>query len=423
MEIAHRPVMTAASEPATKSLVPVSCSVRCKDVSSRMTWSMSSTPRYPRHDRRGKVAQKDDNCTRRCARSCGSWTCGRDATVANSTRSLVFSRIGMSDAMATSMFGCMARALTKRPGAKGSTLNNATVSIDLPLGAEGRTEDEPRSHDAEGAHLLPDRRWEAAKRPTRRWCSSRNHRPFEDGQWVAEPSSFAGGTAEGAPRPRGNVGRSPGRTEGGRGARWIPESGRLAKRMKTLRGLTPCPSDRRREPPQCSGSGPENPEGGLCRGQGLRNGGVLMSMGQPCCEARRPNRRSATCPPGLAARLTYRHEHPPHPFAVITADTILPRSPGGPERLRHCGGSRRRTAQAEGRGVNPRSVFMRFADRAGFRRIIALPSHLGPPIEDLRTEVGGESSGQRCPGIPRASAVLLLNDDELGYPFAASKGR
>ena len=89
---------------------------------------------------------------------------------------------------------------------------------------------------------------------------------------------------------------------------------------------------------------------------------------------------------------------PPHPFAVITAETILPLIR---EDLGGCIAVVRDAylAHAEGRGVNPRSVFMRFADRPD-SRIIALPSHLGTSMEDLRTEVGGELSGQRCTGTP-----------------------
>jgi ornithine cyclodeaminase len=111
---------------------------------------------------------------------------------------------------------------------------------------------------------------------------------------------------------------------------------------------------------------------------------------------------------------------PPHPFAVITAETILPLIR---EDLSGCIAVVRDAylAQAEGRGVNPRSVFMRFADRPDCR-IIALPSHLGTPsrTSGLKWVASYPANVER--GVPRASAVLLLNDHEFGYPFACLEG-
>jgi len=110
----------------------------------------------------------------------------------------------------------------------------------------------------------------------------------------------------------------------------------------------------------------------------------------------------------------------PDAFAVITAATILPLIR---DDLSGCIAVVRDAylAQAEGRGVNPRSVFMRFADRPDCR-IIALPSHLGAPwrTSGLKWVASYPANVER--GIPRASAVLLLNDHDFGHPFACLEG-
>lgn len=81
----------------------------------------------------------------------------------------------------------------------------------------------------------------------------------------------------------------------------------------------------------------------------------------------------------------------------------------------------------EGRTVNPDSYFLRFPDRPS-DRIIALPASLrasgeGDPGDPGDPGVHGikwisSFPGNVAAGLPRASAVLILNDAETGYPFA-----
>jgi N-[(2S)-2-amino-2-carboxyethyl]-L-glutamate dehydrogenase len=74
-------------------------------------------------------------------------------------------------------------------------------------------------------------------------------------------------------------------------------------------------------------------------------------------------------------------------------------------------------AHEAGRTVNPASVFLRFEDRAN-ARIIGLPAHVATPVPVSGMKWIASYPDNVRSGFPRASAVLLLNSHEHGYPFA-----
>jgi 2,3-diaminopropionate biosynthesis protein SbnB len=74
-------------------------------------------------------------------------------------------------------------------------------------------------------------------------------------------------------------------------------------------------------------------------------------------------------------------------------------------------------AHANGQTVNPDSYFLRFPQKPDCR-IIALPAYLGNGFHVAGLKWIASYPGNIHRGFPRASAVLVLNNYETGYPFA-----
>ncbi|HEY7144933.1 MAG TPA: 2,3-diaminopropionate biosynthesis protein SbnB [Streptosporangiaceae bacterium] len=104
------------------------------------------------------------------------------------------------------------------------------------------------------------------------------------------------------------------------------------------------------------------------------------------------------------------------PFAVIPGAQVQQALAGRERQLVELVEATYRLHSA-GDSVNPPSYFLRFPDRPA-DRIIALPASIGGPLQVDGLKWISSFPGNVDSGLPRASAVLILNDHDTGYPFA-----
>jgi len=72
---------------------------------------------------------------------------------------------------------------------------------------------------------------------------------------------------------------------------------------------------------------------------------------------------------------------------------------------------------ARGDAVNPDSYFLRYPEKPN-ARIIALPAHLGGPVQKSGIKWIASFPDNIAANLARASAVLILNNATTGYPLA-----
>jgi ornithine cyclodeaminase len=106
----------------------------------------------------------------------------------------------------------------------------------------------------------------------------------------------------------------------------------------------------------------------------------------------------------------------PPPFAVISGAQVQQALQGSEKQVVELVEATYRVHGA-GDSVNPPSYFLRFPDRPT-SRIIALPASIGGQVRVDGLKWISSFPENVAAGIPRASAVLILNDHDTGYPFA-----
>jgi 2,3-diaminopropionate biosynthesis protein SbnB len=75
----------------------------------------------------------------------------------------------------------------------------------------------------------------------------------------------------------------------------------------------------------------------------------------------------------------------------------------------------------KGETINPASNFLRFPDRPD-DRVIALPAYVGGTVDRIGIKWIASVPSNMTEGLPRASAVLILNDYLTGFPIACLEG-
>ncbi|NWF29724.1 2,3-diaminopropionate biosynthesis protein SbnB [Streptomyces sp. PKU-EA00015] len=104
------------------------------------------------------------------------------------------------------------------------------------------------------------------------------------------------------------------------------------------------------------------------------------------------------------------------PFAVVSGSQVQHALQGREKQIVELVEETYRLHSA-GDSVNPPSHFLRFPDRPS-SRIIALPASIGGEAGVDGLKWISSFPQNVAAGIPRASAVLILNDRRTGYPFA-----
>ncbi|MFD6517058.1 2,3-diaminopropionate biosynthesis protein SbnB [Rhodococcus sp. NPDC060176] len=110
----------------------------------------------------------------------------------------------------------------------------------------------------------------------------------------------------------------------------------------------------------------------------------------------------------------------PKPFVVISGEIVDDAMQGHEGSLLDLV-KRGYILHGEGKTVNPPSYFLRFPDDPR-NRIIALPSAVGGDVDVSGIKWISSYPNNVDSGIPRASAVVILNDSKNGYPLACLEG-